>query len=334
LGKSEDYKYFLKSSYNYRNLFNPETDFFHPKDSKGNFIQPFDYKFSGGQGARGFYGENNAWTYRWDVQHNIADLINLMGGREIFLANLNATFVEPLGKSKFEFYAQLPDHTGNVGQFSMANEPSLHIPYLYNYAGQPWKTQKMIRTLLAEWFRNDLMGVPGDEDGGLIHAIGAQVGSRSRCWRKVQLGQPRGQHPVKLLRKGLPEIAGAQPGLHMADSHALIKRRQSAAKRGGGVALHQHQVRPPSGKNGFQGSDHPRRQLRERLVGPHEVQVIIGLNLEHGQDLVKHLPVLRGDTDFDLKLIRPGVHVEHNRTELDRLRPRTEDEQNTLAAVF
>jgi len=166
LGKTEDYNYFLKSSHNYRNLFNAETDFFHPKDSKGNFITPFDYKFSGGQGARGFYGENNAWTYRWDVQHNVADLIELMGGREKFIENLDATFVEPLGKSKFEFYAQLPDHTGNVGQFSMANEPSLHIPYLYNYAGQPWKTQKMIRTLLAAWFRNDLMGVPGDEDGG------------------------------------------------------------------------------------------------------------------------------------------------------------------------
>jgi predicted alpha-1,2-mannosidase len=166
LGKTDDYKYFLKSSYNYRNLFNAETDFFHPKDHKGNFIMPFDYKFSGGQGARGFYGENNAWTYRWDVQHNVADLIDLMGGREKFIENLDASFVEPLGKSKFEFYAQLPDHTGNVGQFSMANEPSLHIPYLYNYAGQPWKTQKMIRILLAEWFRNDLMGVPGDEDGG------------------------------------------------------------------------------------------------------------------------------------------------------------------------
>ena len=48
----------------------------------------------------------------------------------------------------------------------MANEPSLHIPYLYNYAGQPWKTQKRIHTLLKQWFRNDLMGVPGDEDGG------------------------------------------------------------------------------------------------------------------------------------------------------------------------
>ena len=166
LGKTNDYKYFLKSAYNYRNVFNTKTGFFHPKDADGNFIEPFDYVFSGGLGARDSYDENNAWVYRWDVQHNVADLINLMGGREKFVGNLDAMFSQPLGKSKFDFYAQLPDHTGNVGQFSMANEPSLHIPYLYNYAGAPWKTQKRIRSLLEFWFRNDLMGVPGDEDGG------------------------------------------------------------------------------------------------------------------------------------------------------------------------
>lgn len=166
LGKTNDYKYFLKSAYNYRNVFNAKTGFFHPKDADGNFIEPFDYVFSGGLGARDSYDENNAWVYRWDVQHNVADLINLMGGREKFVSNLDAMFSQPLGKSKFDFYAQLPDHTGNVGQFSMANEPSLHIPYLYNYAGAPWKTQKRIRSLLEFWFRNDLMGVPGDEDGG------------------------------------------------------------------------------------------------------------------------------------------------------------------------
>ncbi len=171
LGKNEEYQFFLKNSFNYRNLFNSETKFFHPKDNKGNFIEPFDYKFSGGMGARKFYSENNAWTYRWDVQHNIKDLISLMGGKDAFIKHLNNTFSEPLGRSKFEFYAQLPDQTGNVGQFSMANEPSLHIPYLYNYAGQPWKTQKRIRTLLDQWFRDDLMGVPGDEDGGGMSAF-------------------------------------------------------------------------------------------------------------------------------------------------------------------
>lgn len=171
LGKTDDYELFLQKSYNYRHLFNPETNFFHPKDKEGNFINPFDYKFSGGMGAREYYGENNAWIYRWDVPHNVADLIHLMGGRENFIRNLDQTFREPLGKSKYEFYAQLPDHTGNVGQFSMANEPSFHIPYLYNYAGAPWKTQKRIRKLVSEWFRNDLMGIPGDEDGGGMSAF-------------------------------------------------------------------------------------------------------------------------------------------------------------------
>jgi predicted alpha-1,2-mannosidase len=171
LGKTSDYSYFLKSSFNYRNLFNPKTGFFHPKDSAGKFLEPFDYVFSGGLGARGTYGENNAWIYRWDVQHNIADLIKLMGGNDCFIKNLDSMFSEPLGKGKFAFYAQLPDQTGNVGQFSMSNEPAFHIPYLYNYAGEPWKTQKRIRILLHEWFRNDLMGVPGDEDGGGMTAF-------------------------------------------------------------------------------------------------------------------------------------------------------------------
>ncbi|ADF51588.1 glycosyl hydrolase family 92 [Zunongwangia profunda SM-A87] len=166
LDHKNDYKRFIKEALNYRNLFNSETNFFHPKDKNGEFIAPFDYRFSGGVGARNYYGENNGWTYRWDVQHNVADLIDLMGGRKAFIDNLDATFAEPMGRGKREFYTQLPDQTGNVGQFSMANEPSLHIPYLYSYAGEPWKTQKRIKKLIHTWFRNDFMGVPGDEDGG------------------------------------------------------------------------------------------------------------------------------------------------------------------------
>ncbi|SHF91873.1 alpha-1,2-mannosidase, putative [Mariniphaga anaerophila] len=171
LGKEEEHKYFFARSYNYRKIYNSDTGFFHPKDDRQEFIYPFDYKFSGGMGARKYYGENNGWIYRWDVPHNPADLIQLMGGRNTFICNLDQTFNESLGRNKFSFYAQLPDHTGNVGQFSMANEPSLHIPYLYNYAGQPWKTQKRIKSLINMWFRNDLMGVPGDEDGGGMSAF-------------------------------------------------------------------------------------------------------------------------------------------------------------------
>ncbi len=171
LGKKKDAEYFLARSYNYRNLFNPETRFFHPKDKDGRFIEGVDYRYSGGLGARDYYDENNGYVYRWDVQHNVGDLISLIGGNEAFTDALDLMFDTPLGMSKWQFYASLPDHTGNVGMFSMANEPSLHIPYLYNYAGQPWKTQKRIRTLLDQWFRNDLMGVPGDEDGGGMSAF-------------------------------------------------------------------------------------------------------------------------------------------------------------------
>jgi predicted alpha-1,2-mannosidase len=171
LGNHEDQQYFLHRSYNYRNLFNSETDFFHPKNEAGDFIEPFDYRFSGGSGARLYYGENNGWIYRWNVVHNIVDLTSLMGGRDAFVRNLEATFTESLGRGRHQFYRQMPDHTGNVGQFSMANEPSLHIPYLYNYAGQPWKTQKRIRQLMHMWFRNDAMGMPGDEDGGGMSAF-------------------------------------------------------------------------------------------------------------------------------------------------------------------
>ncbi len=167
--KSE--KFFLNRSYNYRHLFNSATGFFHPKDSAGNFIQPFNYISSGGIGSRAFYDENNAWTYLWDVQHNVSDLIRLFGGNRPFLSKLDSLFVEDLKVSKWQYYAVHPDATGGVGQFVMGNEPSFHIPYLYNYAGQPWQTQKRVRMLMESWFRNDLMGICGDEDGGGMSAF-------------------------------------------------------------------------------------------------------------------------------------------------------------------
>ncbi|MGP1558659.1 MAG: GH92 family glycosyl hydrolase [Porphyromonas gingivalis] len=170
-GHEHEAREFLRRSYDYRHLYNSETGFFHPKDEKGRFIQPFDYEFDGGPGARDYYDENNAYTYRWDVQHNLHDLIALMDGPEQFVSFLDQIFRTPMSTWKFNFYSKLPDQTGNVGQFSMANEPSLHIPYLYVYAGQPWRTQKLIHELVNEWFRNDLMGVPGDEDGGGLSAF-------------------------------------------------------------------------------------------------------------------------------------------------------------------
>jgi predicted alpha-1,2-mannosidase len=170
LGKDDDYRFFAERALCYRNLFNPKTGFFHPKDKDGNFIEPFDYKTSGGYGSRAYYDENNAWTYIWDVRHNIDDLISLFGGREPFVQKLDRLFVEDLGRAKWQYAAMAPDASGLIGQYVAGNEPSFHIPYLYCFAGEPWKTQKRIRMVMESWFRNDLMGIPGDEDGGAMSA--------------------------------------------------------------------------------------------------------------------------------------------------------------------
>jgi putative alpha-1,2-mannosidase len=86
-------------------------------------------------------------------------------------ADLDQLFREPLGRSKYEFQAKFPDSTSMVGQFSMGNEPSLAIPYIYNRLGAPWKTQKRVRMLLESFFTDTLQGMPGDEDGGGMSAF-------------------------------------------------------------------------------------------------------------------------------------------------------------------
>jgi len=171
LNKKDDYEYFIKRAHNYSNLYNRETGFFSPRTAEGTWVKNFDPKFSGGLGNRDYYDENNGWTYLWDVQHDISGLINLMGGRESFVKRLDQLFIEPLGKWKPDYLQQMPDATGQVGQFVMGNEPSLHIPYLYNYAGAPWRTQQRVRMLLDTWFTNSPFGIPGDEDGGGLSAF-------------------------------------------------------------------------------------------------------------------------------------------------------------------
>jgi predicted alpha-1,2-mannosidase len=170
LGKEEDFKYFNQQAANYRNLYRPETKLMWPKNEKGEWLD-IDPKFDGGPGGRDYYDENNAYTYQWHVQQDIQGLIGLMGGREEFTKTLDQLFREPLGRSRYAFWAKFPDATGNVGQYSMGNEPSFHIPYLYNYAGEPWKTQKRVRFLLDVWFKDNIFGIPGDEDGGGMSAF-------------------------------------------------------------------------------------------------------------------------------------------------------------------
>jgi predicted alpha-1,2-mannosidase len=163
----------MQRANNYRNVFRAEKGVVWPKDADGKWIEPYDPKLPGRTYSResDYYTENNAYTYNWDVKHDLAGLFQLMGGRAKAEAKLDQLFREGLGLPKFMFWAVLPDSSGLVGQFAMGNEPSLHIPYLYNYLGAPWKTQKRIRMLLDTWFPDNLFGIPGDEDGGGMSAF-------------------------------------------------------------------------------------------------------------------------------------------------------------------
>lgn len=168
LGDAENRTLFLQRAANYKNIFRAEKGFMWPKDSAGKWIEPFDPKFSGGQGGRDYTTENNVYTYDWHVKQDLQGLFALMGGKKAAEEKLDNLFRESIGRSRYDYWHTFPDATGLVGQFVMGNEPSLHIPYLYNYLGAPWKTQKRIRMLLDTWFTDNLFGIPGDEDGGGI----------------------------------------------------------------------------------------------------------------------------------------------------------------------
>jgi len=171
LKRPADEKLFMGRAANYKNLFRADKGMMWPKDAEGKWIEPMDPKWDGGLGGRDYYDENNGYTYTWDVIHDFDGLFALMGGRGKAEANLDQLFREPLGRARYEFQAKFPDSTSMAGQFSMGNEPSFAIPYIYDRLGAPWKTQKRVRMLLEAFFNDTLQGIPGDEDGGGMSAF-------------------------------------------------------------------------------------------------------------------------------------------------------------------
>ncbi len=144
----------------YENLFDTETGFIRPKKN-GGFVTPFapnEVTFN--------YTEGNAWVYSFFVPHDLLNLIKLNGGKEKFAAKLDELFTTT---DKLTGREQ-PDITGLIGQYAHGNEPSHHIAYLYNYVGQPWKTQKYVRQILDEFYKPTPDGLIGNEDCGQMSA--------------------------------------------------------------------------------------------------------------------------------------------------------------------
>lgn len=156
---SDHTKYWSRSR-NFENLFDNDTGFFRPKKN-GGFVEPF----APNEVTFGFT-EGNSWQYSFFVPHDVTRLSELMGGREKFVAKLDELFTTDQKLAGRE----QADLTGLIGQYAHGNEPSHHITYLYNYVGQPWKTQKYVRKIMDEFYKNAPDGLIGNEDCGQMSA--------------------------------------------------------------------------------------------------------------------------------------------------------------------
>jgi predicted alpha-1,2-mannosidase len=139
LGKTKEYQFFLDRSHNYEHLFNKATGFMQARNSDGSWADPKDG-----------WTEGNTWVYTWAVLHDIPGLIQLMGGKEKYNARLDEHF--------------------SGGHNEHSNEPSHHYGYLYDYSGQPWKTQAKVREIAAVEYANLPSGIDGDDDCGQMSA--------------------------------------------------------------------------------------------------------------------------------------------------------------------
>lgn len=138
------------------------------KDSKGKWRTPFNtFLLSHAATSGGDYTEGNAWQYTWHVQHDVEGLIDLFGGKEKFANKLDSLFFL---ESSAENTGFTQDVTGLIGQYAHGNEPSHHVAYLYNYAGQPYKTQQLIREIFDRFYLPKPDGLCGNDDCGQMSA--------------------------------------------------------------------------------------------------------------------------------------------------------------------
>ncbi|CAM3563953.1 GH92 family glycosyl hydrolase [Elizabethkingia occulta] len=165
LGETEIYNQFIKRSENWRNNFDKTTGFMRPRMADGNFKKEFDLLSTHGQG----FIEGNSWNYSFFVPHNPDGLIQQMGGKQKFASKLDQLFSMHLPD---EFFADTEDITreGIIGGYVHGNEPAHHVAYFYNWAGQPWKTQKQVRHILEMQYKSTPDGLGGNDDTGQMSA--------------------------------------------------------------------------------------------------------------------------------------------------------------------
>ena len=164
LGKHGIYATFEKRAANWRNVWDPKTDFMRAKLSNGQFRTPFD-PTSAAYGSD--YTEANAWQYSWYVPQDVAGLVAAYGGDQKFVSKLDQLFDAKVDPAIFK---NVEDITGLIGWYAHGNEPSHHIAYLYDYAGAPWKTQQRLKQIMDSQYHDGPDGLVGNDDLGQMSA--------------------------------------------------------------------------------------------------------------------------------------------------------------------
>lgn len=165
IGNNEVAQAYEKRAQYFNNVFDKKSGFMRPKLSDGSFKKEFDPLDTHGQG----FIEGNAWNYSLYVPHDVPKLIELNGGKEKFARHLDSLFTMQLPDKYFENTEDIT-RDGIIGNYVHGNEPSHHVPYLYNWTGNQWKTQERVRMIMRKMFRNAPDGLGGNDDTGQMSA--------------------------------------------------------------------------------------------------------------------------------------------------------------------
>ncbi|HCT29453.1 MAG TPA: hypothetical protein DIW31_01675 [Bacteroidales bacterium] len=160
MGAKDVYNTYIQRAQYYKNVFDPSTGFMRGK-SKGIWYAPFNSK-----DVNSNYTEANAWQYTFCAPQDIDGLATLFGGKQKFIEKLDQLFIEGSDLAGSE----KPDITGLIGQYVQGNEPSHHMAYLYNFVGEPWKTQARVRQLTETMYTSKIDGLSGNDDCGQMSA--------------------------------------------------------------------------------------------------------------------------------------------------------------------
>lgn len=169
LDKLDLAKEYMEKSKGYKHLFDPESKLLRAKDKDGKFTEDFNPYQWGSP-----YTEGNAYQNSYNMVHDIPGLIDLFASKEAFEARLdemaNAKIKYDVGVYGHVIHEIAEYEAANFGHIAISNQPSFHLPYLYNYVDKPWKSELLVKELMQNYFKYQIDGYPGDEDNGSLSA--------------------------------------------------------------------------------------------------------------------------------------------------------------------